>query len=73
MVFFGLGTMPSLIIVAISGQYFGVVFRKKIQKLLPVIILSMGVLLILRGVHLGIPYLSPTMDNGGDKISCHNK
>jgi len=72
MVFFGLGTMPALIMVAIAGQYFGVVFRNKIQKLLPVLILSMGVLLILRGMNLGIPYLSPQMGNGVDKISCHN-
>ena len=72
MAFFGLGTMPALIMVAIGGQYFGIVFRKKIQSLLPVIIFSMGVLLILRGMNLGIPYVSPHLGIGIDKVSCHN-
>jgi sulfite exporter TauE/SafE len=72
MIFFGLGTMPALIMVAIGGQYFGMGFRKKIQNLLPVFIFSMGVLLILRGMNLGIPYLSPHLGIGADKISCHN-
>jgi hypothetical protein len=58
--------------VAIGGQYFGIPFRKKIQSLLPLIIFSMGVLLILRGMNLGIPYLSPHLGIGIDKISCHN-
>ena len=72
MAFFGLGTMPALIMVAIGGQYFGVIFRKKIQSLLPVFIIGMGILLILRGMNLGIPYLSPQLGVGIDKISCHN-
>lgn len=72
MTFFGLGTMPALTMVAIGGQYFSVAFRKKIQSLLPVFIFSMGILLILRGMNLGIPYLSPHVGIGTDKISCHN-
>ena len=72
MVFFGLGTMPALIMVAIGGQYFGSAFRNKAQKLLPIFIFSIGVLLILRGMNLGIPYLSPQLGFGTDKISCHN-
>ena len=72
MAFFGLGTMPALIMVAIGGQYFGIPFRKKIQSLLPLIIFSMGVLLILRGMNLGIPYISPHLGIGVDKISCNN-
>ena len=72
MAFFGLGTMPALIMVAIGGQYFSLNFRKKIQNLLPVFIFSMGVLLILRGMNLGIPFLSPHLGIGNDKISCHN-
>lgn len=72
MAFFGFGTMPALIMVAIGGQYFGVIFRKKIQSLLPLFIFGMGVLLILRGMGLGIPYVSPHLGIGIDKISCHN-
>jgi len=72
MVFFGLGTMPALLMVAIGGQYMGFSFRKKLQSLLPVFILGMGVLLILRGLNLGIPYLSPIAGIGTQVISCHN-
>ena len=72
MVFFGLGTMPALLMVAFGGQYMGFNFRKKLQNLLPVFILGMGVLLILRGLNLGIPYLSPIAGIGTHVISCHN-
>jgi len=72
MVFFGMGTVPALMMVAIGGQYMGFTFRKKIQKLLPVFIFSMGILLILRGLNLGIPYISPVAGIGTEVISCHN-
>ncbi len=72
MAFFGLGTVPALMMVAIGGQYMGFAFRRKIQKILPVFIFGMGVLLILRGLNLGIPYISPITGLGTDVISCHN-
>jgi sulfite exporter TauE/SafE len=72
MAFFGLGTVPALIMVALGGQYMGFTFRRKIQKLLPVFIFGMGVLLILRGLNLGIPYISPVAGIGAEVISCHN-
>ena len=72
MTFFGIGTMPALIMVAIGGQYFGINIRKKIQNLLPIFIFTVGVLLILRGMNLGIPFISPHLGIGVDKISCHN-
>jgi sulfite exporter TauE/SafE len=72
MAFFGLGTVPALMMVAIGGQYMGFAFRRKIQKILPVFIFGIGVLLILRGLNLGIPYISPITGLGTDVISCHN-
>ncbi len=72
MAFFGLGTVPALIMVALGGQYMGFAFRNKLQKLLPVFIFGMGVLLILRGLNLGIPYISPVAGIGSEVISCHN-
>jgi len=72
MAFFGLGTVPALIMVAIGGQFVSLTFRGKLQQLLPVFISSMGILLILRGLNLGIPYLSPLTGIGTDVISCHN-
>ena len=71
MAFFGLGTMPALIMLAIAGQYMGRTVRTKLQSLLPVFIFSMGILLILRGLNLGIPYLSPQTGIGTSAVSCH--
>jgi len=72
MVFFGLGTMPALIMVSLGGKYFGIVFRQKVQSLLPLLIFSMGLLLILRGMNLGIPFISPHLGIGVTAIPCHN-
>lgn len=72
MLFFGLGTVPALLMVALGGQYMRFSFRQQLQKLLPVFIFSMGVLLILRGLNLGIPYISPSIGIGNAVISCHN-
>lgn len=72
MVLFGLGTMPALLLVAFGGQLMGFAFRKKIQKALPIMLFSMGVLLILRGMNLGIPYISPMIENGNSVAACHN-
>lgn len=71
MVLFGLGTMPALLLAAFGGQLLGLAFRQRIQKALPFILTSMGVLLILRGMNLGIPYISPILD-GDSTTSCHN-
>ncbi len=71
MVLFGLGTMPALLLTAFGGQLLGLAFRQRIQKALPFILTSMGVLLILRGMNLGIPYISPILD-GDSTTSCHN-
>lgn len=71
MVLFGLGTMPALLLAAFGGQLLGLAFRHRIQKALPFILTSMGVLLILRGMNLGIPYISPILD-GDSTASCHN-
>lgn len=72
MVFFGVGTLPALLVVAFGGQLMGFAFRQKIQKALPFMLFSMGVLLILRGMNLGIPYVSPMIDNGLSVAACHN-
>jgi sulfite exporter TauE/SafE len=72
MAFFGLGTVPALVMVTFGGQFMGFTFRNKVQKLLPVFIFGMGVLLILRGLNLGIPYISPSTGIGNEVISCHN-
>lgn len=72
MVFFGLGTMPLMILVSYFGLFINVSLRNSIKKVMPVFMFSIGVLFVLRGLNLNIPYISPLIENTGTKtISCH--
>ncbi len=59
MVVFGLGTAPALIAVAIAGKLFALKYRSLISKAIPLTSIALAVILILRGMNLGIPLLSP--------------
>lgn len=59
MALFGLGTAPALIAVAFSGSVVSLKFRSGLSKALPLVTVVIAVLLILRGMDLGIPYVSP--------------
>lgn len=59
MLMFGLGTIPLLFSITILGNFISMSVRNKINNLLPVLIVIIGILFILRGLNLGIPYLSP--------------
>lgn len=71
MALFSIGTMPALIIVALGTQVVGIEWRRKFQKSLPFFIFGMGVILILRGMNLGIPLVSPHIELN-TIASCHN-
>lgn len=60
MVLFGLGTIPLMSTVLYMDSFLSVAVRNKIQKAIPVMVALIGVLFILRGLGLGIPYISPT-------------
>lgn len=62
MTFFGLGTIPAMIFVALAAKVFGHSFRNSIQKALPIFALVLGAILILRGLSLNIPFLSPDLN-----------
>lgn len=63
MVLFGLGTIPLMVVVIHVSQFSQLKFKSQIQRIIPIIIVCIGVLFILRGLGLDIPYLSPsTMD-----------
>lgn len=59
---FGLGTLPIMWSVAFFGNYMGVSLRQKIRRAYPYMMALMACLLILRGMGLGIPYVSPQMN-----------
>ena len=60
MLLFGLGTMPLMTIVVYIHSLIKLPFRNKIQKAIPYVAVIIGVLFILRGLGLGIPYVSPS-------------
>lgn len=60
MVLFGLGTVPLMSSVVYFNSFISISFRNKIQKLIPIVVIVIGMLFILRGLGLGIPYLSPS-------------
>ena len=62
MVFFGIGTIPLLLVAILAGNLIGYQIRSKILKVVPYFVFLLGVLFILRGMSLGIPYVSPTSE-----------
>lgn len=60
MFLFGLGTVPMMTVAVILGNFLKVSVRNKIQKVIPVFVVIIGLLFILRGMGLGIPYISPS-------------
>ncbi len=70
---FGLGTFPIMFTVTVLGKYISVQWRNQMRKAVPVFVGVMAVLLILRGLNLGIPYISPEMKATpeGTHSCCH--
>lgn len=59
---FGLGTVPLLFLIGVSKQAFSFKRRKMLQNSIPYIATVLALLFILRGLSLGIPFLSPDLD-----------
>jgi len=59
MAVFGLGTIPLMTTAIYLGNFINLNIRSKIRKAVPVFVILIGLLFILRGMGLGIPYLSP--------------
>lgn len=72
MVLFGLGTVPVMLGIGLAGAAVQGGLRLKLQKAIPYCLGVVAVLLILRGLALGIPYLSPDLSStGGQAAACH--
>jgi len=67
MILFGLGTIPMMLIVSLTGNAISTGLRNKLRKVVPYFIVLLGVLFILRGMSLGIPYISPK----AEKLEIH--
>lgn len=59
MALFGLGTVPLMSSVVYLNSFLTLSVRNKIQKIIPYAAVCIGILFILRGLGLGIPYVSP--------------
>ncbi len=71
---FGLGTVPALLAIALMGRMLRLRFGKYMPRLIPVATFLLAVILILRGLSLGIPWLSPeisTMPASGSHHMMH--
>jgi uncharacterized protein len=78
MAVFGLGTLPALVGVGFFAQRINQTFRVKLTRAFPYLLSVIGLLVILRGANLGIPVLSPKMEQqttlGHQKtvvVECH--
>lgn len=61
MVIFGLGTFPAMLFMAISGRAIQKFSFVNLNKISTIFIFTLGCLLIVRGLDLNIPYLSPAI------------
>ncbi|MGN6567174.1 MAG: sulfite exporter TauE/SafE family protein [Flavipsychrobacter sp.] len=72
---FGIGTLPMLISLTLLKNKARFLHFQLAKKLVPVVMFALGSLFVLRGMNLGIPYLSPKVKATaqGVKASCCHK
>lgn len=61
MALFGLGTVPLMMAVSLAGPALQHRVRGRLQRVVPLALGALAVLFILRGLELGIPYVSPNL------------
>jgi sulfite exporter TauE/SafE len=59
---FGFGTIPAMFSVSFIPTLVSAAVRRRLARLLPAFTLLVGALLIVRGLALGIPYVSPKLN-----------
>lgn len=71
---FGIGTLPMLVSITLLKTKVNFLRSSHIKKFIPVVVFSFGCLFVLRGMNLGIPYLSPkVVVSAGEVHSCCHK
>ena len=71
---FGIGTIPLMLAVSLAGNFISVAVRQRINKLIPAFMIVLACLFLLRGMNLGIPYVSPQIQQTeitDDSEICH--
>lgn len=59
MMVFGLGTIPMMLFLGLVSGAIGIRLRNRMNKIIPYFVILIGILFIVRGLGLGIPYVSP--------------
>lgn len=74
MMLFGVGTLPLMTAAIYFSNLLKGGIRQKVQKAIPVFVIIIGALFILRGLGLGIPFVSPAPVTQlvSSAIECHN-
>lgn len=67
MLFFGLGTLPAMLFVAFAANRITGNLRQRLSRLIPFLLTLVGLMVILRGLNLDIPYLSPKIEMSSKK------
>jgi sulfite exporter TauE/SafE len=70
MTYFGLGTIPMMLGIHLMGYNLKNSLRRKLSSALPALIVLIGLMFIVRGMGLGIPYLSPSSEPHEGDIHC---
>lgn len=73
MIFFGLGTAPLLIALSVFGNFLTPALRNRFNTMVPYLLGLVAILIILRGLNLGIPYISPKMDGKSEMNHMHSQ
>jgi len=74
MILFGFGTVPAMFVASVFGKFINIGIRTKIRKAIPVLAILLAFIFILRGMNLGIPYISPKLTTQSEvtsKMECH--
>ena len=70
---FGLGTIPLMMLLSRFGRLITAQLRNKVKTIIPFFVATMAILLILRGMNLNIPYISPFFNSvSGEAVRCHS-
>ncbi len=70
MALFGAGTVPMMLAISLSGSMVPIRVRLRLIKAVPIAVGLLAALLILRGMALGIPYVSPNLSGGANNAAC---
>ncbi|HKJ30790.1 MAG TPA: sulfite exporter TauE/SafE family protein [Balneolales bacterium] len=68
MILFGFGTMPLMLLTSLIPHFAGFKLRRRINRFIPYAAAILAILFILRGLSLGIPYVSPILPHTGTAI-----